>query len=184
MDHPQCLILTAWGRGMPRLELFSQFGKNTSILKEWADKLRAIRVEQRLQPLNKQMKEGIRDKGGVLNQERVAQFSGKGAETGLFGDKYTWHQKQSATGVTRLRYFLHSRPPSAPSSTIAAVPVGCFGFSQSKFNCFGHFISNPSQFSSYSRTSSKFLRGKSCRQKQLPVNKLNVRWGRNSSFEI
>lgn len=54
---------------MPRLELFSQFGKSTSILKEWADKLRAIRGEQRLQPLNKQMKEGVRDKGGVFIQK-------------------------------------------------------------------------------------------------------------------
>lgn len=55
---------------MPRLELFSQLGKNTSIsiLKEWADKLRAIRVEQRLHPMNKQLKEGIRDKGGIFSQ--------------------------------------------------------------------------------------------------------------------
>lgn len=67
---------------MTRLELFSQFGKSTSILKEWADKLRVIRVEQRFQ----QMKEGIRDKGGVFSQKRVAQSSGKGAETGLLGD--------------------------------------------------------------------------------------------------
>lgn len=54
---------------MPRLELFSQLGKNTSNLKEWADKLRATRVEQRLQPLNKQLKEGIRDKGGIFSQK-------------------------------------------------------------------------------------------------------------------
>lgn len=70
MDHPQRL--------MPSFELFPQFGKSTSILKEWTEKLRAIRVKQRLQPLNKQMKEGIRDKGGVFSQKQKAQFWERG----------------------------------------------------------------------------------------------------------